>query len=233
MLKVAIVEDDEQSALHIKSLLERYGEENDSKFKVTVFSGGINFISDYNAEYDLVFMDMDMPHMDGYETAKMLRKVDSRVALIFVADLAKYAIKGYDVDAWDFILKPLEYATFSVKLKKVIDRIGRENEKYLCVVSRNGIEKVYYSEIYYITLQKRHVTIHTKRGPIEMHVPMKQLEAKLKDGPFVRGDNSSMVNLMYVTSVNREGAIVNGQLILCSRNRRKALLDAFAHYLNL
>ena len=231
LLKVAVVEDDEKCAQHLKGLLEQYEMENGGKFQVVVFTNGINFISDYSAEYDLVFMDIDMPHMNGYETAKLLRQVDSKVALIFVTNLSKYALKGYEVDACDFIVKPAEYDSFSVKLTKAINKIGKDKEQYLLVTSRNGMGRVYYSEIYYITVLKRYVMLHTSKGPIEMHVSMKELELKLKDGPFARGDNSSMVNLMYVSEVNQDGAIVKGQLIPCSRNRRKALLDAFTLYM--
>lgn len=231
LINVAIVDDDGQCAQELQELLEKYGEEHGETFHVSMFSNGVNFISDYTAGYDLIFMEIDMPHMDGFETAKLLRKVDSKVALVFVTNSVKYAIKGYEVDACDFIIKPVEYATFSVKLNRTIAKLDKNKETYLIVVSRNGMERVYYSEIYYITVQKRYVMLHTKKGPIEMHISMKELEEKLKGEPFVRGDNSSMVNLMYVSQVNQEGAIVNGQLIPCSRNRRKALLDAFTLYL--
>ncbi|MBO5488620.1 MAG: response regulator transcription factor [Eubacterium sp.] len=230
LIKVAIVEDDENCTACLQELLVRYAQECGETFHVDMFSSGIDFISDYTAEYDLIFMDIDMPLMNGYKTAKVLRKVDSEVALIFVTNLAKYAIKGYEVNACDFIIKPVEYNSFSVKLKKAIARLEKNKEDYLTVTSRNGILKVYYSEIYYITVFQRYVMLHTKKGPIEMHTSMKELEGKFKDTTFIRGDNSSMVNLMYVTAVNQEGAIVNGQLIPCSRNRRKALLDAFTLY---
>ena len=230
LIKVAIVEDDENCMACLQELLVRYAQECGETFHVDTFSSGIDFISDYTAEYDLIFMDIDMPLMNGYKTAKVLRKVDSEVALIFVTNLAKYAIKGYEVNACDFIIKPVEYNSFSVKLKKAIARLEKNKEDYLTVTSRNGILKVYYSEIYYITVFQRYVMLHTKKGPIEMHTSMKELEGKFKDTTFIRGDNSSMVNLMYVTAVNQEGAIVNGQLIPCSRNRRKALLDAFTLY---
>lgn len=230
LIKVAIVEDDESCTLHLKELLERYEKEYGTTFNIATFSYGIDFISDYTADYDLIFMDIDMPHMNGYKTAKLLRKVDSEVALIFVTNLVKYAVKGYEVDACDFIVKPVEYEQFSVKLKKAISKMTQKGEAYLTVTSRKGVERIYYSEIYYITVFQRYVMLHTKKGSIEMPISMKKLEVMLKDGPFVRGDNSSMVNLMYVTAVNQEGAIVNGQLIPCSRNRRKVLLDAFTLY---
>lgn len=232
MLRVAIVDDEESCIKKLREELAAFAKANGEEFRVTEFTNGVNFISEYSAEYDIVFMDIDMPHLSGMETARLLRRVDERVALIFVTNLANYAIKGYEVQAVDFIVKPIEEKTFFTKLKRIISRIKvNEEEPYVKVNTKLGIARVYISEIYYITVQGRYVLLHTKNGEIEMRVSMKELEKQLTPLNFVRGDNSSMVNLMYVSAVTSEGAIVNGELIPSSRNRKKALLDAFTLYL--
>ena len=230
LLKIALIDDDESCTLRLKEMLEIYAKENGENFHIDTFSYGIDFISEYSSTYDLIFMDIDMPHMNGLKTAKLLRKVDDKVPLIFVTHLMKYAIKGYEVDASDFIIKPIEYESLSVKLRKVLSKIKERDEAYLLVSSRIGKMKVYYSDIYYITVLQRYVMLHTKKGDMEMRVSMKDLELQLQGTSFVRGDNSSMVNLMHVTEVNQEGAVINGQVIPSSRNRRKALMDAFTLY---
>lgn len=231
MIRVAIVEDSKESAEHLKQAIARYGKENDIDFTVSCFYSGIDFISDYAAVYDLVFMDIDMPYMNGLETAKKMRELDSLVSLIFVTNLANYAIRGYEVNAANFIVKPVRYESFCSKVGREIARIRENNERCLLVTTRTGKAKVRYSDIYYITVNGRYVTLHTKSGEMEMHISMKELEKMMEGSSFIRGDNSSMVNLMYVTSVGVDGAIVNGVLVPCSRNRRKALLDAFTLYL--
>ena len=232
MIKIAIVDNDEESVDRLKGILARYGEENAADFKVSVFHSGIDFVSGYTADYDIVFMEVYMPHLDGIKTAKMLRELDGGVTLIFTANSPKYAIHGYDVNARQFLIKPLEYATFVSKLGKDIDSLNqaRNGEPFLIVDSRENTRQVVYSDIFYATVRGRYVHLHTKSEIIEMHVSMKELESMLTGSGFVRGDNSSMVNLMHVTSVTGEGAIVNGEVIPCSRNRRKALVDAFTHY---
>ena len=87
------------------------------------------------------------------------------------------------------------------------------------------------ADILYITVLGRYVLLHTKTGNVEMHTSMKALEKELESQGFVRGDNSSMVNLKYVTAVNDKGAVIDGEVIPCSRNRKKALMDAFTCYL--
>lgn len=232
MVRVAIVDDDEVCINKLKEALLVYGKENSTEFRITTFTNGLNFISEYTADYDMVLMDIDMPHLNGMETAKLLRKVDSRVILLFVTNLANYAIKGYEVEASDFIIKPVNIKLFFSKLKRVLGRIKKEEqEPYVMVTTRLGIAKVYISDIYYITVHGRYVLLHTKNGNMEMRISMKEIEKKLAGCNFVRGDNSSIVNLMYVSAVTNEGAIVNGELVPASRNRKKALLDAFTLYL--
>lgn len=232
MIKVALVDDDESCIIKLKEALLVYGKENGEEFRISTYTNGLNFISEYTAEYDMVLMDIDMPHLSGMETAKLLRKVDSRVALVFVTNLAAYAIKGYEVEAVDFIIKPIDNKIFFHKLKRILSRLKTAEEvPYLMVNSKLGIAKVYITDIYYITVQGRYVMLHTRNGDISMHISMKEIEKKLSGYNFVRGDNSSMVNLMYVSAVTNEGAIVNGELVPASRNRKKALLDAFTLYL--
>ncbi len=231
MITVAIVEDEEANTRHMKSMLEQFGKENDISFVISCFSNGINFISDYTANYDLVFMDIDMPHMNGLETARLMRKLDEDAVLVFVTNLAKYAIKGYEVAAADFLVKPVEYGVFCAKLRKVLKHVKTGDEPLLLVKSALGRAKVLLSDIYYISVTGRYVTLHTKNGEMLMHISMKELEKQLENYHFVRCDTSSMVNLAYVTAINKDSAEVNGVAVPCSRNRRKALLDAFTLYL--
>ncbi len=231
MIRVAIVEDQEETRLELQKLITRYGEEKEINFQFTLFTNGVDFISDYMPQYDLVLMDIDMPLLNGLETAKLLRKLDSSVSLAFVTNLGKYAIAGYDVGAIGFIVKPLNYATLSVKLQRILTKVHEEPEPYLTVSSKAGMVKVALADIYYISVNGRYVMLHTKTGDIEDHKSMKQMEKELETHDFIRCDNSSMVNLRYVTEINARGAIINGQAIPCSRSGRKVLMDAFTLYL--
>ncbi len=231
MTRVAIVEDSQETRQKLKSMIERYGRENNRAFQFSLFSNGVDFISDYSPQYDLVLMDIDMPLLNGLETSKILRKLDQDVPLVFVTNLEKYAINGYDVGAIGFIVKPLNYATLSVKMHRFMGMLKEEAEPYVVVSSKSGLLKVNLSDVYYVTVDGRYVVLHTKNGEIEHHKSMKQMEAELTPHDFVRCDNSSMVNLKYVSMVNNLGAVVNGDVVPCSRNGRKVLLDAFTMYL--
>ena len=106
MVNIAVVEDNEREREILTEYLKRFS----PQFAIEVFSSAVIFLTDYTPKYDIVFMDIDMPCLDGMSAAAKMRKLDDRTCLIFVTNLAKYAIKGYEVQAFDFMVKPLTYA---------------------------------------------------------------------------------------------------------------------------
>lgn len=106
MINVAIVEDEQEAVEYLSECLHRYGEKTGETFSFTHFPEPITFLEKYKPVYDLVFMDIRMPMMDGMQAAKKLREADTSVLLVFVTRMGDYAIQGYDVGATAFIKKP-------------------------------------------------------------------------------------------------------------------------------
>ena len=98
MLRAAIIEDNDRDAEYLQSHLRRYARENKLEIETRRYDNGILFLEQYRSEYDLVFMDIDMPAMNGMHVAKALRERDTHVLLIFVTALARFAVNGYEVD---------------------------------------------------------------------------------------------------------------------------------------
>ena len=115
MYTIAIVEDDKTQAASLKEYLLRYAAENGEAFAVKTFSNAVIFLEKYTAVYDVVFMDIKMPYLNGIAAAHKLRELDKGVLLFFITSLTQYAIRGYEVDALNYIVKPVEY-NFSVLL---------------------------------------------------------------------------------------------------------------------
>ncbi len=230
-MKVAIVEDEEQHREILKKYLARYAKEHDLLINPVVFKNALDLISEYTADYDIIFMDIMMSFMDGLEATKIIRKLDKTVALVFVTNMAKFAIKGYEVDAAGFLLKPLSYTEFALKMDKIVPRLNRRETDTLCVKMDIGMAKIYISDIFYVKVEGRYVSLHTHGNIIPLHKSMKEVETLLERYKFVRCDNSYLVNLAHVSFIGKNTAIVAGEEIPVSRAKRKKFLDALTVYL--
>ena len=140
MLKIAIVENEPEQADLLSGYIARYSQESGIKCQVVTFSNGLEFISGYTPGFDAVFMDIKMPLIDGMEAAEKLRKIDEDVVLIFVTNMAQLAIKGYKVNAMDFIVKPVTYFDFSLEMDKICRAHDRRTQDYVWVKTAGGAQ---------------------------------------------------------------------------------------------
>ena len=117
MLHIAIVEDEDACARQLEEYLQRFQEENGIQISVERFADGMELTERYHPGWDLILLDVEMPRLDGISAAAEIRAQDSAVQMIFITNMAQYAIKGYEVDALDYVLKPVSYYAFSLKLQ--------------------------------------------------------------------------------------------------------------------
>ena len=106
MIRLALVEDDSVYRSRLREYIEKYSAASGEKFTVTEFSDGDEIALGYKAVYDIILMDIEMKFMDGMMAAEEIRTVDTEVIIIFITNSPQYAIKGYAVDALDYVLKP-------------------------------------------------------------------------------------------------------------------------------
>ena len=232
MLAIAIVEDDKKYSKLLESFLERYSKENDVKFKVDVFDDGLKFIMSCDVgKYNIIFMDVEMPRLDGIKTSRKLRATDKNASLIFVTNMAKYAVIGYEVDALDFIVKPVDYFNFSLKLEKAVRVQTKLMQDVILVGVGGGFTKLKTSDIQYVESSLHFVIYHTENEQIKSRASMKDTEKKLEAMNFARCNNAYLVNLACVKKVTGDEVIMDdGQILSISRSKKKSFMDALAVY---
>ena len=231
MLRIAIVEDEAQIRDLLKKYIERFAEETGEHSVVTEFQDGDEILDGYSAEYDLILLDIQMKRVDGYETAQKIRTLDEDVILVFVTNLADYAIKGYGVKAMDFILKPVEYVRLKQVLKEVQTLTSRKMAQYITVSTDKGMVRLKSSDIYYIESLNHIMMINTVKGKYTLRDTMKHMEQLFSDYNFSRCNNSYLVNLEKIDRVDKKTVFIMGDELPISRPRYKEFMDELTSYI--
>lgn len=231
MIQVAIVEDDPSARARIRECLDYASAESKIMFNVVEFVSGHSFIGQYVPGFDIVFMDIEMPGMNGMEAARALREMDSNVVLIFVTNLAQYAISGYEVDALDFILKPINKYSFALKVKRAVARTTKHTDDYIIIKTDGGMHRERIVAIKYLEVDGHYVIYHTASGNYAEYGTLKDAEAKINRPHFVRCNRSILVNLRHVSSAHKDLVIIDGDELVISRPQRKAFLGALSEFI--
>ncbi len=230
MIRIAIVEDEAAYAEQLREYLQRYEKEQGETFRITVFSDGDQIVHKYKSDFDIILMDVEMKFMDGMSAAEEIRKVDTEVVIIFITNMAQYAIRGYAVDALDYVLKPVSYFAFSERLKRAIERMHRRESKCIMVNIKGGTVRLNIANIFYVDSQGHTLILHTILGNYETTGTMREMEEKLRDLNFCRGNKGYLINLQHVDGVQDGCAMVRGEKLLLSRAKRKEFMEALTEY---
>ncbi len=228
MFKVAIVEDEETYANTLLSFCGRFSRDRKEELQPVLFSNPTVFLEKYRGDFDLVLMDIRMPLMDGMECARRLRSIDENVSLCFVTSLAQYAIRGYEVGAMDFIVKPLNYEVFQAKMSRILRMLKKRVPASLVLSGRGTMKKIDLMDLYYVETFGHNLVYHTADGNFESYGDLVSLEKDDRFRSFLRVHHSYFVNSIHVTSFEAETLTVHGERLPVSRRRRKECFEKLA-----
>lgn len=230
MITIALIDDDDPDAEVTASMIDRYFDGDASRYAVTRFADGDSLLRDYKASFDLMFLDVEMPGTDGVTVARRLRVVDDQTVLVFTTKMAQYAVEGYDVDAIGYLLKPLNYYAFSIKMRKAEDIVARRRS--VTVPLTVGSETVFVpsADIRYVEVLDHALLYHTGEGIRKVWASLKDAAETLEPVGFVPVSRYCLVNLEWVRAVHGDDVDVDGERVRVSRSRRKSLMQALAAY---
>ncbi len=231
MIKVAVVDDEEKERSTLRDFFGRLQREYHEEIQVQEFPDGESLLKQYDFSCDLICLDIELGGRNGIDTAREIRKMDENVILLFITNMAQLAIKGYEVRAVDFIVKPISYCPFSIKMRSVINLIRSRKTRNIVLNMPGGIQKISTEQLYYTEVNGHYLYYHTASGVYKQKASLKELEDKLQGLSFKRCNNCYLVNLKYVDSVNKDDLQIAGEWLKISRSRKREFLQALANYM--
>ena len=231
ILRVCIIEDNPDETKKLKLFLGEYGKKNNYEFSVTHYDDPLDFLEEFRGNYEFIFMDIELPHLDGMETARRIRRIDKRVIVIFVTNMAQYAVKGYEVDALDFIVKPVQYTGFCVKLDRAVERFKSLRDREIWITERGNMRRLFISQIKYIEVAHHSVIYHTTEGVYKTYDQLKSAMELLGDSSFALCNRCYLVNLRFVTAIEELSVTVGGEKLQISRNKKKEFMQILNDFL--
>ena len=231
MIRIAIVEDELDMAQDLTRYVNQFFHHNNLDVQIVHFDTALKLLDDYKYAYDLIFMDINLPTINGMDAVKTIRKIDNSVMIIFVTSLAQYAIKGYEVNAFDFILKPINYYNFSLKMNRALPILNAKNNKTIAISNKTNFKTIEVSTIMYIEVIDHKIVIHTTKGNYDSFDTLNKYIDLLKDDSFALCNRSYLINLKYVDEVDQKYVYVGDDALIISRPRRKDFIHAFNMYL--
>lgn len=232
MIRIGIVEDDATAVERLLSHLDRFQRSSGERFHVGAFRDGADVLTDYRSDWDVLFLDVQMPRVDGMTAARRIREVDSEVIIVFVTASPHYAVSGYEVDALSYLLKPVSYTSFEHEMNRILARLQRQPRSELLFNATDGVHhRIAVDDIRYIESVRHRIDLYTLDTVFSIATTVKSMEAELAGKGFLRCHSGLLVNLRHVTGVEgNDCRIRGGGTLPISRPRKREFLAALAEH---
>lgn len=227
MIRVAIIDDLIESIQELEIFLKKYEISNNEEFIIDTYNSGFEFLDNIKENYDIVFLDIDMPGINGMDVARKLRKIDKNVLIVFETNMASCAINGYEVEASDFLIKPIKNEQLKMCLDKCIFKIRKNNYLKLSIKTNEGYFVLKDIDIVYIEVRLHSLIFHTTNNSYETYGSLKDIERTLGKDRFARCNSCYLVNLDYVESISGDNCILPICELPISRSKKKNFIGSF------
>ncbi|MEE0451426.1 LytR/AlgR family response regulator transcription factor [Peptacetobacter sp.] len=227
MVNIVICENDKNDQEFVKDKVVEILDDLDIEYEIKVYNSGDDLLEGYDKYTDIILLDIQMDGLDGMETARKIREFDDNVEIIFITSFVEYALEGYEVNAYRYLLKPVKDENLMTSL---INCLNDRNFVKRSIVIKEGDTRIKISlkDIMYIEVQGNDITVHTLKDTYRTKGTMSNFETEINSDMFVRCHKSYLVNLEYIKSIKRYTSIlVNDEEVPLSRNKYKEIKDRF------
>lgn len=231
MIAVAVCDDAPKITDSLKKSIEEYGAFRQKEIRVLLYHSGEELLERYVSEIDILFLDIQMPGINGIAAAEKIRQKNQKVLIIFLTSFMKYALDGYRVNASNYLVKPVSRKRLYLELDRWIGELKKKEEPFLAVHNDHGAYKVLLKTIRYIETYQRNLMIHTDTADLICYQKLKEVEASAAPYGFVRSHASYLVNVFYVQTVEKgEMRLITGEVLPIGRTRKKAFMEQLGRY---
>ncbi len=231
MIRVALVDDEPHIRKKLEHYINDYGKESNEKFCILTFEDAADLVHQYKPNVDIIFMDIMMEKMDGMTAAKKIREMDKNVIIIFVTNMENFAVQGYKVGAFSYVVKPVQAFDFEQQFDKAVKKVRQSKNAYLLVTINSEIIRLDIYKISYMESNKHQVIIHMDQEKLVVYGSLKKFEKEVEEYFFARCNNCYLVSLRHIDAIEQDTAIVGGDRLAISRSRKKSFMKAFVNYI--
>lgn len=231
MKRITIVEDTLSDSSKLKDCIEQYFSTIGEAAEISVYANGLKMLNEFNCHEDIIFLDIDLPGINGLDLASKIREIDSEVIIIFISNLAQYALRGYKVAALDYIVKPFNYTNIEHRLRRALSVKKRKGtDSIILKISSVSNVVLDVNSIEYIEKDANYVVFHTEKGKYRVRGSLGDFEQSLPKELFSYCIKGIMVNLSYVQQTTQDSVVLKNATLPISRLRRKEFINDFFAY---
>lgn len=227
-MRIAVCDDEELFRIEFKNVLDKALVNVD--YDIDTFSGGSSLYEAFlKSPFDLVFLDIEMPGIDGITLAKRLRAISENVHIVFLTSHIEYALEGYEVNALRYLVKPVDMNKLNEVLKYVQDK--KNNSRQIMIREEGEDIVIDISDIIYMESMDKNVRIVTSKREYVTRYNISDYEEELKNSGFLRIHRGYLISLSKVKKIVKNDVVMDGDISLpVSRSNIKALKDALYAY---
>jgi len=230
-VRVAICEDEKVFSDQLVEYINEWGSINSIFVEIFVYNSAEEFLFIWseNENFEVLFLDIKMKTMTGIELAKMMRKTNKNIQIIFTTNMKEYVFAGYAVSAMQYLLKPIAKKDCFICLNKVNEI--NNNKKYYIFNDLGKTVKMLITDIICFELSSHIATMYTLGEKYTSRKTIAQILEEVNDEAFIRCHKSYIINIAHVDSVSRKSVMMSNNMeIPVSKNVIDDLNDKFISY---